>query len=85
MAKRGANRQRKSSASGPLLPLDYMLAVINDASADVERRDRMAICAAQYCHPRAANHPIGKKVAAAKAAAEADDGWGGDLAGNWPQ
>ena len=83
MPQRSSNRQRKPSAKGPLLPLDYMLGVINDPTADVERRDRMAICAAQYCHARAANHPVGKKVAAAKAAAEADDGWGDDL--GWPQ
>jgi len=83
MARRNANRQQKSSPKGQLLPLDYMLMVINDSTADVERRDRMAICAAQYCHPRAANHPKGKKVLAAEAAAEAGDGWDGDLA--WPQ
>ena len=62
-----------------LSPLDYMLAVINDPRADLERRDRMAICAAQYCHPRAANHPKSMKVAAREAAAEAADEWGDDL------
>jgi len=85
MAQRSTNRQRKPSAPGALLPLDYMLMVINDPSASVGRRDRMAICAAQYCHPRAANHPKAKRVAAREAAAEADDGWGDDLTGNWPQ
>jgi len=83
MAQRGTNRQRKPSAKGQLLPLDYMLMVINDPTADVERRDRMAICAAQYCHPRAANHPKGKKIAAQEAAAEAGGyEWGDDL--SWP-
>jgi len=79
MGHRGANRQRKSSAPGPLLPLEYMLGIMRDETADPARRDRMAICAAQYCHPRAANHPKGKKIAAQEAAAEAGDGWGGDL------
>ena len=83
MAQRGTNPRRKPAAKGALLPLDYMLAVINDPTADVERRDRMAICAAQYCHPRVAKHPKGKKVLAAEAAAEAGGEWGGDLA--WQQ
>ena len=62
------------------LPLDYML------DTDPERRDRLAICAAQYCHPRAADHPKGKKVVAREAAAEAGEyGWGNDLKGDWPQ
>ena len=68
-----------------LLPLEYMLQILNDPSAPVDRRDRMAICAAQYCHPRAANHPKGQKVLAREAAKEADDGWGGDLQGDWSQ
>jgi hypothetical protein len=66
-----------------------MLAVINDPTADVERRDRMAICAAQYCHPRAANHSKGMKAAARETAREAahevDDVWGNDLRVDWPQ
>jgi phage terminase small subunit len=83
MAQPGVNRQRKK---GLLTPLDYMLGVINDPTADTERRDRLAVCAAQYCHPRAANHPKGKKAVARDAAAEAGDyGWGDDLKGNWPQ
>jgi hypothetical protein len=74
-----------SDASVSLTPLAYMLAVINDPAADPDRRDRMAICAAQYCHPRAANHPKGKKAIAREAAAEAGaaDGWGDDL--GWQQ
>jgi hypothetical protein len=77
MPQPGAKRRRKA----PLLPLDYMLAVINDPSADIDRRDRMAICAAQYCHPRAANHPETKKSLAARAAETAGAGtdWAEDL------
>jgi len=62
-----------------LMPLDYMLMVINDEAADVERRDRMAVCAAQYVHPRVAKHPAGKKALAAAAAREVGGEWGDDL------
>ena len=37
---------------GGMLPLDYMLAVIRDPNATQGRRDKMAIAAAPYCHPR---------------------------------
>jgi len=37
----------------PGTPLAYMLAVINDPTADADRRDRLAVCAAQYVHSRA--------------------------------
>jgi hypothetical protein len=33
-------------------PLHYMLSVVADPTADVDRRDRMAIAAAPFCHPR---------------------------------
>ena len=36
------------------MPLDHMLAVMHDESADKDRRDRMAIAAAPYLHPRLA-------------------------------
>ena len=41
-------------------PLAYMLAVMNDPTADKERRDRMATAAAPYCHPRK-GEGMGKK------------------------
>jgi len=68
-----------------LLPLDYMLSVMRDPSADPARRDRMAVCAAQYCHSRAVYSHQSKKRAAAAAARYAgpDDGWGDDL--RWRQ
>lgn len=37
-----------------LEPLDYMLGVMNDSTADKDRRDRMAIAAAPFVHPRIA-------------------------------
>jgi hypothetical protein len=36
-------------------PLDYMLRLIRDENVDPTRRDRMAIAAAPYCHPRIAD------------------------------
>jgi len=74
-----------SDATVSLTPLAYMLAVINDPTADPARRDRMAICAAQYCHPRAVDNRQTKKALAAAAAKRAgvDDVWGNDL--SWPQ
>jgi hypothetical protein len=64
---------------GGRLPLAYMLAVMNDEQADPERRDKMAIAAASFCHPRAV---AGKKTRAAEAAETAGEGtdWGNDLA-----
>jgi hypothetical protein len=38
-----------------LTPLEYMLAVLRDESADPERRDEMAKAAAPYIHPRLAS------------------------------
>jgi hypothetical protein len=43
---------REAQANGQLLPLDYMLAVLNDPTAPVERRDQMAIAAAPYMHSK---------------------------------
>jgi hypothetical protein len=91
-------RQRKPSPTVPqailtdaqragLLPLDYMLSVVRDPTADVSRRDRMAIAAAQYCHPRAADTRASKRAQQAKAAKAAAAGseWAGDLVGDWQQ
>jgi hypothetical protein len=62
-------------------PLEYMLAVLNDAAADETRRDRMAIAAAPYCHARMADKSWGKKDQRAEAAETAGEGteWAGDL------
>jgi hypothetical protein len=61
-------------------PLAYMLAVMNDDTADAARRDRMAIAACPYCHPRA-DAVLGKKDRAREAAQTAGEGtaWGNDL------
>lgn len=63
-------------------PLDYMLAVMRSEDADPSRRDRMAVAAAPFCHPRISDNRFGKKDAAAEAAHAAGhtEKWSGDLA-----
>ena len=53
-------------------PLTYMLRVMNDPTADKERRDRMAVAAAPYCHDRKGEG--GKKDERAERAARAASG-----------
>jgi len=45
---------------GKQTPLEYMLAVMTDPTADALRRDRMAIAAAPYVHPRAGESARGR-------------------------
>lgn len=40
------------AAAENLDPLSYMLKVMNDPNAEKERRDRMAVAAAPFCHSR---------------------------------
>ena len=52
----GAGRPKgKKPGNAPVsvTPLEYMLAVVNDPTADLSRRDRMAIAAAPFVHGRA--------------------------------
>ena len=67
---------------GMMKPLDYLLMVINDPNADSDRKDRLAIAAAPYCHPRLIqSERPSKKARAAKEAAVAGMGtpWSSDL------
>jgi hypothetical protein len=70
-----------SNATG-MSPLDYMLTVMRDPQADPMRRDRLAIAAAPYVHPRVEPKSRGKKQRAEDAAKTAAVGteWGNDLA-----
>jgi hypothetical protein len=79
----GAGRPRKVDAIPAKLvlteamligmsPLEYMLSVMRDQSADAARRDRMAQCAAPYVHARA--DAPGKKQQADEIAATAERG-----------
>ena len=44
--------ERAGTVAERFEPLAYMLSVMNDPTADKERRDRMTTAAAPYCHPR---------------------------------
>lgn len=55
-------------------PLDYMLTVMNDASIDAARRDRMAVAAAPFMHPRKEPVGQGKKESTAEQAKKAAGG-----------
>jgi len=63
---------RDAAAEG-MSPLDYMLNVMRTANADPARRDRMAIAAAPFVHPR--REPVGEGKRE-KAAMEAKDAVG---------
>ena len=83
----GAGRPPRSSVCGDsakvihaagraagMTPLEYMLTVMNDASADDARRDRMAQAAAPYVHPKAEAETQGKKAQRQAAAVVAERG-----------
>jgi hypothetical protein len=79
--KMGRKAKAQPGVTAKSTPLDYMLAVIRDPGAGVVRRDKMAIAAAPYCHPRVAYMVKGKKDMQADAAETAGTGtaWAGDL------
>jgi len=56
-----------------LLPLDFMLRLMNNTKADMEMRARMATAAAPYCHPRK-SEGAGKKDEKADRAKQAGSG-----------
>lgn len=62
-------------------PLEYMLTVMNDETAEAARRDRMAMAAAPFVHAKAEAATPGKKEQAAIAATTAEKGtsWAGLL------
>ena len=63
-----------------LTPLEYMLAVMRDPGADQTRRDRMAMAAASFCHPRMFDQRVGKKEAQKAKAKTANVTWLRDIA-----
>jgi len=56
-------------------PLEYMLEAMRDPGTDQARRDRMAMAAAPYCHPRMAENQIGKKETRREKAKAANTDW----------
>jgi len=49
---RAAAEARAATEATGIMPLDYMLTVMRDASAELKRRDAMAIAAAPYLHQK---------------------------------
>jgi hypothetical protein len=47
-----SNVRIRSAPAAEMLPLDYLLSVINDPQVDPGRRDRLAIITLPYCHPK---------------------------------
>ena len=71
----------EASQEPGITPLDYMLSVIRDPTATQERRDKMAIAAAPYCHPRLTDElRLGKKEAKKEKAKVANTAWLADIA-----
>ena len=64
-----------------VLPLDYLLELLNDPNADPRRRDWAAKVAVAFVHRKLADTPVGKKAQRAEAARHAGVGtpWGDDL------
>lgn len=52
-AKRRITEEALERAGEGETPLEYMLRVMRDPEAETDRRDRMAVGAAQYCHAKA--------------------------------
>jgi len=55
VANKRTQQFQAAVADSGLTPLQYMLAVLRDETADPERRDEMAKAAAPYIHPRLAS------------------------------
>jgi hypothetical protein len=51
-AKSAKLTRKVVARAGGTLPLPYMLKIMNDVKQPQVRRDKMAIAAAGYCHPR---------------------------------
>lgn len=52
--KANAAKAAEIAATGET-PMEYMIRVMRDRSVDHDRRDKMAIAAAPYVHPKLAN------------------------------
>ena len=71
----------RAAINAGLTPLEYMLAVMRDEGADQVRRDRMAMAAAPYCHPRMVeDQRVGKKEVRKEKAKAANTAWLADIA-----
>lgn len=66
--------QHLERRSAPGTPLEYLLEIMQDSAADVARRDRAAIAALPYTHPRISDARLGQKALAQGAAVAAEEG-----------
>jgi hypothetical protein len=71
---KGSTVQATAEARAAADPLQYLLAVMADATADPARRDRAAIACLPYLHPRA--DAGGQRAAAENTATTAEPGTG---------
>lgn len=69
----------KTSRAKHVAPLEYMLGVMNDATADPVRRDRMAIAAAPFCHARPSESGKRAEAEAQSKVADKNTEWAGLL------
>jgi hypothetical protein len=92
--KKTAKLTRRTIArTGGTLPLTYMLKIMNDAKQPKERRDKMAVAAAPFCHPRLTVYAEAKRPSQmsdneldkAIAIAEEDALRTGITRGRWPR
>ena len=67
---RATEEARAAAEATGILPLDYMLMVMRDASADHKRRDAMAMAAAPYLHPKLSS--VDAKLSSASEKPEVD-------------
>jgi hypothetical protein len=58
---RATEEARTAAAETGVTPLDYMLLVMRDPTADLKRRDAMAIAAAPYLHPKLSSVDVSDK------------------------
>jgi phage terminase small subunit len=65
---------QSDAAAEQMSPLDYMLKVMRDDNANDARRDRMAVSAAPFFHPRKGESGTGKKEEKASRAEQAGKG-----------
>jgi hypothetical protein len=77
-ARPGVDKEAIAKLLAKQSPLQYMLMVMQDETADPVRRDRMAHAAAAFCHSRYTIEYVGKKETRAADSKTAGDGtaWG---------
>lgn len=73
-----------AAAKSGMSPLEYMLAIMNDETVDGLRRDRMAVAAAPYVHPKVAEEKAATRKEEKQALAEERVAGGGRFSAPTP-